>query len=161
MAYKTISQFLAQWIDGFIPFAVNYQDVWDSHEKVSQVATLNASGETSMRIKYQGDVAPILTKLAAGSYQLDIGLKTGSATFVWRESGGTLSGGALQLTIVNADTDLLWPSLRIYSSTTGDEYTAGIGVTQNITEPSGTKTLTIITNVNNIPGDWIVTGAIL
>ena len=162
MAFKTISQFMSLWINGFIPNGVHYDDVWDSHEKASRVTTLDASGETSMRVKFQGDTTPTLAKEANGEYLLTIGARTGQVAFSWTESGGTLTGSnSLKLKIRDIAGYYLSCTINVHSLTTGDEYSQAAGVTVKRTRPIAGTTLTEIANVGNVPGDWLIIGTVI
>lgn len=161
MAFQTRTALKALWVALFQPAEVNYDDVWDSHEKAPRTATLSASSETSMEVQYNGDTEPTLTKEANGEYRLDLGTITGRVSFTWRQSGGTLTTGqALKLKVRDADGNYRHVNARVFSSTSGDEFTPQLGVTHKFTEPIAGDTVLELANMNGIPGDWRVIGTI-
>ena len=153
---------MSLWINGFIPNGVHYDDVWDSHEKASRVTTISASGETSMRIKFQGDTTPTLTKEANGEYLLTIGARTGQVAFSWTKSGGTLTGaGTLKLKIRDISGYYLFCTINVHAQSTGDEFGQAAGVVVKRTRPIAGTTLTEIANVASVPSDWLIIGTII
>lgn len=161
MAFLTRTQLKALWVTLFTPAETNYDDVWDSHEKAPRTATLSASAETSMEIRYNGDTEPTLTKEANGEYRLDLAATTGRVSFVWREASGTLTGSnSLKLKVRDADGSYRHVIARVFSSTTGDEYTPQLGITHKFTEPLAGDAVLELANMSNVPGDWRVIGVI-
>lgn len=162
MAFQTRATLKALWVQLFTPAESNYDDVWDSHEKAPRTATLNASSETSMEVRYNGDVEPTLTKEANGEYRLELGAITGHVSFVWRESGGTLTGSnSLKLKVRDADGSYRHTIARVFSSTSGDEITPLAGVTHKFTEPTAGDAVLELANMSGVPGDWRVVGMIV
>jgi len=162
MAFITRSALKALWIAAFQPAEANYDDVWDSFEKATQTVTITAGAETSMEVRYTGDVAPTLTKEAAGEYRIDLGLLTGRVSFTWRESSGTLTGAnSIKLKVRDGDGAYRHILPAVFSSTTGDEYTPQQGVTRKFTEPIAGDTVLELANISGVPGDWRVIGTIL
>src|SRR6056297_2869389 len=78
--------------NGDQPDENDFIDVFDSFEKKSRTATLDAAGETSMFIRYQGDTAPVLSKDANGEYSLVLGANTGNVSIEWDGVGATANG---------------------------------------------------------------------
>jgi hypothetical protein len=161
MAFITRSALKALWVTAFQPAETNYDDVWDSHEKAPRLATLSASAETSMEVRYNGDTAPTLTKEANGEYRLDLGVLTGRVSFRWLEASGTLTGSnSLKLKVRDADGSFRHVIAKVFSSTTGDEFTPQAGVTHRFTEPTAGDAVLELANISNVPGDWRVIGII-
>ena len=162
MAFVTRTALKALWVSLFTPAETNYDDVWDSHEKAPRSATIDASGETSMEVRYNSDTAPTLTKEANGEYRIELAETTGRVSFVWRESSGTLTASnSLKLKVRDADGDYRHVIARVFSSATGDEYTPQLGVTHKFTEPTAGDAVLELANMNGIPGDWRVVGVIV
>ena len=120
-------------------------------------STLTASSETSMRIRYSG-TAPTLSKTAAGEYLLSVPTGCIVKGFHWQESSGTYTGGAVNLTIRDADGEYLMGIYQVFSNTSGDQ--APSVVTINQTKPTAGDVLTVFTNMSLITGDWLVVGTI-
>jgi len=122
-------------------------------------SSLDASGETSMTVRYLG-TAPTLTKDAAGEYTLALAADTQGVSFVWNESGGTLTGSnSLKLKITDAGSAYRYATLDVYDST-GNQYTPLQSITQKATQPSAGEVLHEISNMSNVPGDWRIVGII-
>ena len=159
MAILTRTALKALWVTAYTPTESDYDNVWDSFEKSWQTATLSASSETSMKVKYAGDVEPTLTKTAAGEYRLDIAAGVTLKGFHWQKSGGTLTGsGSVKLAIRDAGSNYLMGVFQVYSDTNGDE--APATVTRKQTKPAGGDVLLEVSNIGGITGDWIIVGAI-
>lgn len=161
MAFVTRSALKALWVAAFQPAEANYDDVWDSHEKAPRTVTLSASSETSMEVRYNGDVEPTLTKEANGEYRLDLGSLTGRVGFTWRESGATATGtGSLKLKVRDADGLYRHTIAEVYSDSTGDQFGPLQSVTKNQTEPIVGDTVLEFKNIGNVSGDWRICGVI-
>jgi hypothetical protein len=120
--------------------------------------TLTASAETSMRIKYTGTTAPALSKTSAGQYLLTVPAGTDITGFVWYESGATFTGGAVKLTIRDADGESLYGNYTILQSSTGDEVGQLSGIVVRQTTPLAGDVLVTFPNMSSISGDFIITG---
>jgi hypothetical protein len=161
MAFLTRTQLKALWVQLFQPQETNYDDVWDSHEKAPRTATITAGAETSMEVRYNGDAAPTLTKEANGEYRLDLATTTGRVSFVWRESGGTLTtANSIKLKVRDADGSYRHTLATVFSSTSGDEFGPSASVTRKYTEPVAGDTVIEFANMSNVPGDWRIIGII-
>jgi hypothetical protein len=121
--------------------------------------TLDASGETSMTVRYLG-TDPTLTKDAAGEYTLALAADTQGVSFVWNEAGGTLTGAnSLKLKVTDASGAYRYVTLDVYD-TTGNRYTDLQSITQKATQPTAGEALHELSNMSNVPGDWRIVGII-
>ena len=161
MAIRTRTYFKDLWVQLFTPQEVNYDDVWDSHERISRVAMLAASLETSMQVRWQGDVVPTLAKEANGEYLLTLGAQTGLVSFRWKGINDTLTASnSLKLKVVDTDGNDRHCVCHVHSQTTGDEYGQLAGVNQKRTNPQAGQTLLELSNMNNVPGEWLIVAVV-
>ncbi len=127
-------------------------------KELVKIATLSASSETSMRIRYVGDAEPTLSKSASGEYLLTIPTGVFITGFVWKESGATFTGGAIKLNIRDTDGESIYTNYTILGSTTGDEVGQLSGVVVRQTEPQAGDVQATFPNIQSISGDFIIVG---
>lgn len=162
MAYLSRQQLRDLWIQNFQPQEINYDDVWESFEKATRIATLTASGETSLVIRYQSDTAPVLSKEANGEYLLILAADTGAVSLKWLGVSGTETAqGSVKLKVRDLAGGFRHVQCGVYSNLTGDEFGALQSVTKNATEPVAGDTVLEIKNINNVAGNWRVVGTIV
>lgn len=116
-----------------------------------QQASLSASGETSLKVRYSGTV-PVLTKLAAGQFKLTV--PTGTILFgmEWVFTNANLTpGGEIKLSLTDTDGKELYVALSIYLIATGNRlnpWTSGMIDDQDLTA-AGEVTITL-PNANGV-----------
>jgi hypothetical protein len=126
-----------------------------------EVATLSASGETSMVIRYQGDT-PTLSKVSAGTYSLSVPADTVIKGFYWLESGATFTGsGTVILRIVDADSALLYGVFQVFQGATGEQSQEFVGIIIKQTSPTSGTVQTEYPNMGSLSGGFVIVGQIL
>ena len=108
-------------------------------------ATIAASGETSMKVKYTGTTAPTLTKDASGVYRLNVPADTQVLSANWEANNANTSGGQIQLVVDSADGDELFAVISIIGKSNNDVanlVALGITIDETLTS-AGEVTITM------------------
>jgi hypothetical protein len=127
-------------------------------------ATISAAGETSMRVRYEGAVAPVLTKASDGNYLLVSGAASRVLSIRWDGNPGggvdpaTYTGGAVNLLIRDADGEQLYGTYEAISKTTGQDARNIPGVLLSQTVPTAGDTNVNLPNAASISGGFILIG---
>lgn len=162
MAYQTTIYLKSRFETGDVPTQNDYWDFLESFKKADRIVTLNASGETSMKVRYSGDTSPVLTKTAAGEYTLTIGTGVVVKGFVWDESGATFTGSnSVKLKLTDTDGEYLHGNFTVLQGSTGEEIGQLAGVLIKQTRPTAGNVVVEVPNVSAVSGGFIIVGSIL
>lgn len=159
MSYQLLSYLQGRFETGDVPTQQDYYDFFDSFDRKSRLATLTADSPViTMKVRYQGDTAPTLTKDAAGEFSLDIPSGTLIKGFHVRGDDNNLTAtNTFELTITDADGESIMMTVQVFAQSNGLQYGPSGSVLTYQTEPSAGDVKLVFTNFQNFGGSgWIV-----
>lgn len=107
--------------------------------------TLSASGETTMKVKYSGNDAPILAKVTSGIFKLTVPENTVLLSANWQANNTNTSSGSIVLIIDSIDDDEYFANVGIINLGNNDLVNLsalGIVIDQTLTT-AGEVTITM------------------